>query len=56
MKTKLFFTAIVKFFTGFLLMGALLFLPAGTFHYWNAWLLLGLLLIPMFMVRYHTVN
>ena len=28
----------------------LLFLPAGTFNYWNAWLLMGLLFIPMFIV------
>ena len=27
--------------------GILLFLPAGTFHYWKAWLLMGILFIPM---------
>lgn len=32
---------------GVLLVGALLFLPAGTFSYWNAWLLMGILFVPM---------
>jgi len=27
----------------------LLFLPAGTIHYWNAWLFMGVLFIPMFI-------
>ena len=30
-----------------LAIGILLFLPAGTFHYWKAWLLMGILFIPM---------
>ena len=30
-------------------MGLLLFLPAGTFYYWNAWLLMGILFVPMFL-------
>ena len=29
-------------------MGLLLFLPAGTFRYWNAWLLMAILFVPMF--------
>jgi len=33
---------------GLLLVGALLFVPAGTFGYWQAWLLIGVLFIPMF--------
>ena len=31
-------------------MGLLLFLPAGTVHYWNAWLLLAILFLPMLVV------
>ncbi len=49
MTTKLFFQAILKLIAGIVLVGALLFLPAGTFSYWNAWLFMGLLLIPMFI-------
>ena len=46
---KLFFSAVVKFLLGVVLIGALLFWPAGTWHYCNAWLLMGLLFIPMFI-------
>ena len=48
MDGKLFAEGLVKFFCGLLLVGALLFLPAGSFSYWQAWLLLGILFIPMF--------
>lgn len=49
MSVKLFFQAIVKFVIGVLLVGLLLFLPAGTWNYPNGWLLMGLLFVPMFM-------
>ena len=48
MTVKLFFQAILKFFLGLVLIGLLLFLPAGSLRYWNAWLFLGILFIPMF--------
>ena len=47
-KRQLFVQACGKFFTGLLLVGILLFVPAGTIHYWNAWLLIGILFGPMF--------
>ena len=46
---KLFFEAIFKFILGVVMIALLLFLPAGTFLFWNAWLLMGLLFIPMFI-------
>ena len=49
MDAKLFSQAIIKFLCGLLLVGALLFLPAGTFGYWHAWLLIGILFLPMFI-------
>ena len=49
MSVKLFFQAIIKFSLGLVLVGALLFIPANTFDYWNAWLFIGLLFIPMFV-------
>ncbi len=49
MNTKLFIQAIVKFLSGLLLVGLLLFLPAGTLAYWQAWLLIGILFLPMFI-------
>ena len=47
MTTKLFVQAIVKYLAGVVLLGLLLFLPAGTLRYPNGWLLMGLLFIPM---------
>lgn len=49
MTTKLFFQALTKFLAGLLLVGLLLFLPAGTFAYWQAWLFIGILFGPMFI-------
>ena len=49
MDAKLFSQAIQKFLGGLLLVGVLLFLPAGTFAYPQAWLLIGILFIPMFI-------
>ena len=49
MKTQLFLQGISKFLLGIILVGALLFLPAWSFHYWNAWLLVGILFVPMFI-------
>ncbi len=39
----------LRFFGGVLLMGALLFIPAGSFGYWQGWLLMGILFVPMFL-------
>lgn len=46
---KLFADALTKFFCGFLLVGLLIFLPAGTLAYAQGWLLMGLLFGPMFI-------
>ncbi len=50
MNKELFFKAIIKFLFGFLIVSFLLFVSAGTFNYWNGWLLLSLLFIPMLVV------
>ena len=50
MNEKLFFGAITKFLIGVLIVGTLLFVPANSFNYPNAWLFMGLLFIPMFIV------
>ena len=44
---KLLCNALTKFICGLLLVGLLLFLPAGGFDFWNGWLFIGLLFIPM---------
>ena len=48
MNAKLFTNAIIKFTSGLLLVGFLLFFPAGTFSFWQAWLLICILFVPMF--------
>ena len=49
MNIKLFFEAIFKFSLGVLLVGLLIFIPAGTIKFLNGWLFMGLLFIPMFI-------
>ena len=49
MNKKLFFQAIIKFILGVLIIALLLFIPANTINYWNGWLFMGLLFIPMFI-------
>ena len=41
--------ALVKYFWGVILLGALIFLPAWSLHYWQGWLLMGILFVPMFV-------
>ena len=48
MTAKLFVQAIGKFLFGLVLIGLLLFLPAWSLKYWNGWLFLGILFVPMF--------
>ena len=49
MNKKLFSQAITKFLLGLIIVGALLFIPANSLSYWNGWLFLSLLFIPMFI-------
>lgn len=48
MTLKLFISAITKFILGVVLVGLLIFLPAGSLSFWGGWWLLGILFIPMF--------
>ena len=48
MTKKLLFQSISKYFFGLVVIALLLFPPAGTLRYWNAWLLIGILFVPMF--------
>ena len=52
MTIKLFIEAMVKFSLGVVLIGALIFLPAGTFEFAGGWLLMGILFIPMFIAGF----
>ena len=48
MTVKLFFSAIIKFLLGVAFVGVLIFLPAGTLTFFNGWLLMAILFVPMF--------
>jgi protein-S-isoprenylcysteine O-methyltransferase Ste14 len=48
-RKKLMASAIIKFLMGLVLVGLLLFLPAGTLHYPCGWLLVAVLFVPMFI-------
>ena len=49
LSARLFFQALGKFFLGLIVVGVLLFLPAGTLEYWQGWLFVGVLFVPMFV-------
>ena len=49
MSLKLFFGAITKFLFGVVLVGVLVFLPAGTLNYLYGWIFMAILFVPMFI-------
>lgn len=49
---KLFFEAVIKFILGVILVGILIFLPAGTLHYFNGLLLMAILFLPMLIAGF----
>ncbi len=49
MENNLLTQALAKFFLGVIILGILIFLPAWSLHYWQGWLLMGILLVPMFV-------
>ena len=50
MTKKLFFQALTKFVVGLAIVMVLLFIPAGTLSFWQAWLFIGILFVPMLIV------
>ena len=46
---KLMASAGIKLLMGLVLVGLLLFLPAGTLHFFNGWLFMAVLFVPMFI-------
>lgn len=49
-KSKLLAQGLIKMLSGLLLVGLVLFLPAGSWNYFNGWLFCGLLFLPMLVV------
>ena len=49
MDARLFSQALIKFLFGLIIIALLLFIPAGSLDYFNAWLFIALLFVPMFV-------
>jgi protein-S-isoprenylcysteine O-methyltransferase Ste14 len=54
-KNKLISIALSRFIPGVIIMSALLFIPAGSVKFWNAWLFMGVLFIPMLFVIFYLI-
>ena len=52
MDKKLLSQALAKVTLGIILLGLLLFIPAGSLRYWQGWLLMGILFVPMFVAGF----
>ena len=50
MKNNLLLQSLKKILSGFILIGLLLFLSAGSFRYWNGWLFIAVLFFPMIVM------
>lgn len=49
-RTTLLSMSLARFLAGIILIGCMLFLPAGTLRFWEAWLYMGLLFTPLAIV------
>jgi hypothetical protein len=49
-------TVILRFGKFFVVMGLIFFLPAGTLRYWEAWVYLAILVIPMIVVMFYLIK
>lgn len=50
MRTELAIRGVIRFTAGIVIVAAMLFWPAGSWDYWNAWLLMGVLFIPILIL------
>ena len=48
--------ALARFIPGTIIISALLFIPAGSIKFWNAWLFMGVLFIPMLFVIVYLIT
>jgi protein-S-isoprenylcysteine O-methyltransferase Ste14 len=54
-KQQLISKALSRFIPGIIILSALMFISAGTINYWNAWLFMGELFIPMLLVLVYLI-
>lgn len=52
MNKSLLTESLIKFLSGVIIVGILIFLPAGSFSYWQGWLLMGVLFVPMLVAGF----
>lgn len=50
MRTELAIRGVIRFISGVVMVAVMLFWPAGSWGYWNAWLLMGVLFIPILVL------
>lgn len=55
-REKLIRLTISRYLMALLFLGALFFLTAGTFNYWEAWVYLGIIFIPMLFVMIYLIR
>ena len=55
-KSRLIIIVCVRFIPGFIVLGAIFLIPAGTSAYWEAWTYIAVLFIPMFFVFIYLVK
>jgi protein-S-isoprenylcysteine O-methyltransferase Ste14 len=48
--------ALLRVLAGIAILAAMFFLPAGTLFYWEAWVYLGILFIPMLFVLFYLIR
>ena len=54
--TKLLFKALSRFVPGFFIIAGILCISAGTLKFWNAWLFIIVLFIPMIFVLFYLIK
>jgi protein-S-isoprenylcysteine O-methyltransferase Ste14 len=55
-KGKLTIMVCARFIPGIFVLSAMFLIPAGTFAYWEAWIYMGVLFIPMFFVFIYLIR
>jgi protein-S-isoprenylcysteine O-methyltransferase Ste14 len=53
---KLLVTVLTRYIGSFIVIGCILFIPAGTIYYWNGWILMGAFFIPMVFVFFYLIT
>jgi len=55
-KKQLISKVLARYISGIIIISAILFIPAGSIGFWNAWLFMGILFIPMLFVIVYLIT